>query len=138
MMELTSYQKADNTNNWGQWDVAVQTVGTVNIHLQGGNSGGNYITSDMIYLTLTFRCLSQGTSQLHMGDGYLDIVGQEQNVLPSDYDVTCNQLSRAPSNPYHYVGGELFTANKLAVLSPYLTLISAVAVAAVLFKRRRT
>jgi hypothetical protein len=74
---------------------------------------------------------------MHMGDGYLDIAGQEQNVLPPDFYVTCNQLSRAPSNPYHYVGGEVFSANKLAVLSPYLALISIVAVAAVLVKRRK-
>jgi hypothetical protein len=126
MMELTSYQQAPNTKSWGQWDVAVQTVGTANIHLQGGNSGGNYITSDMIYLTLTFRCLSQGSSEMSMGDGYLDIVGQEQNVLPLDFHVTCNQLSRASSNPYHYVGGKVFSANKLAVLAPYLALFGVI------------
>jgi len=42
----------------------------------------------------------------------------------------------APSNPYHYVGGELFTANKLAVLSPYLALIGVVAVGAIVAKRK--
>ncbi len=50
------------------------------------------------------------------------------------------QQQRTPSNPYHYVGGELFTANKLAVLSPYLALIGLAGVvvsAAVLVKRRR-
>ncbi len=37
-----------------------------------------------------------------------------------------------------HVGGELFTANKVAVLAPYLmALISIVAVAAVVIKRRR-
>jgi hypothetical protein len=46
--------------------------------------------------------------------------------------------SSTPSNPYHYVGGEVFAANKLAVISPYLTLISIVAVAAVLVKRRKS
>jgi len=42
-----------------------------------------------------------------------------------------------PSNGPRYVGGELYCANKLAVLSPYLALISIVAVAAVLVKRRK-
>ena len=43
---------------------------------------------------------------------------------------------RGPSGLQH-VGGEMFTANKLAVLSPYLALIGLAAVA-VIFKRRRT
>ena len=46
------------------------------------------------------------------------------------------QQSRA-ADPYRYVGGELVTANKLAVLSPYLALIGVVAVAAVLVRRRK-
>ena len=47
------------------------------------------------------------------------------------------QPQRAPSNPPQHVGGELFSANKVAVLSPYLALFSVVAVAAVIVKRRR-
>ncbi len=43
-----------------------------------------------------------------------------------------------PSGPSGYVGGEVFSANELAVLSPYLALISIVAVAAVVIKRRKT
>jgi len=43
-----------------------------------------------------------------------------------------------PPTPPQHVGGELYSANKLALLSPYLALISVVAVAAVLVKRRRT
>jgi len=35
-------------------------------------------------------------------------------------------------------GGELFSANKLALISPYLALISVVAVAAVVVKRKLT
>ena len=58
------------------------------------------------------------------------------------FDVTvwngvAKQRSAPLSTPTH-VGGELFTVNKLAVLSPYLALISVVAVAAVLVERRRT
>ena len=45
---------------------------------------------------------------------------------------------KPPSNPYHYVGGELFSANKLAVLSPYLAFFTIVAVAAVVVKRKLT
>jgi len=43
-----------------------------------------------------------------------------------------------PTSPPGYVGGELFSANKLAVLSPYLALIGVVALAAFLVRRRKT
>ena len=49
---------------------------------------------------------------------------------------TYAQVSESPSGPSGYVGGELFSANKLAVLSPYLALFSVIAVAAVLVKRK--
>jgi hypothetical protein len=48
--------------------------------------------------------------------------------------------SSQPSDPYHYVGGELFTVNKLGVLTPYLALIGLAGVvlsAAVVMKFRR-
>ena len=48
--------------------------------------------------------------------------------------------SASPPNPHHYVGGELFSADKLAVLSPYLALMGlagVVASTAVVMKRRR-
>jgi len=31
--------------------------------------------------------------------------------------------ARSRATPYNYVGGELFTANKLALLAPYLALV---------------
>jgi len=100
-----------------------------------------------LWMTITFHCLAQGTSQITLssaGTIFLSLspVTQQNfdpiDILPPNYVVTCNQLSRAPSKPYHYVGGELFTTNKLAVLSPYLALIGVVAVAAVLIKRKLT
>jgi len=52
--------------------------------------------------------------------------------------ITVNQHAPAPpAAPGGYVGGEVFSANMLAVLSPYLALFSVVAVAAVLVKRRK-
>jgi hypothetical protein len=53
-------------------------------------------------------------------------------------EVLVSEPSVAPSNPYHYVGGELFSANKLAILAPYLALIGIVAVAAIFAKRKLT
>jgi len=69
------------------------------------------------------------------------------NVWPAGLNVTDlnswgvlntqRQQYSPPSDPSGHVGGELFAANKLAVLSPYLALIGFVAVAAVLVKRRK-
>ena len=50
---------------------------------------------------------------------------------------TQRQSSHAPEGPNLHVGGELFTANKVAVLSPYLAFFSVIAVAAVAMKTRR-
>jgi hypothetical protein len=44
--------------------------------------------------------------------------------------------SQVPSNPYHYVGGEMFAANKSAVLSPYLALIGLIAILSVVAVKR--
>ena len=134
MMMLESHQNSSNPG-WDDWGPEV--IGIDVIDFYGIVFGGPYITDDMIYLTLTFRCLSQGSSQITLGDGYLSIDGLENNIIPPDFVLTCNQLSRTPSNPY-YVGGEVFSANKLTVLSQYLALISVVAVAAVVVKRKLT
>jgi len=135
MMVLDSYQEAPNPGPWETWTVGTSTD---YISFDGYTSGGGEITDDFLFLTLTFRCLSQGSSLVTLDIGFLRIAGQTVN--PPDFVLTCNQLSRATSNPYHYVGGELFTANKLAVLSPYLALIGlagVVASAAVVTKKRR-
>jgi hypothetical protein len=49
-------------------------------------------------------------------------------------------LGTCPEQPYtpQHVGGEVFSANKLTVLSPYLALITLVAVAVVVVRSRRT
>jgi hypothetical protein len=102
-------------------------------------------TEDSVWARITFHCLGEGYSSITVDsppDQDTIYIGDGQStptpVDPVPYVVTCNQLSRAPSNPYHYVGGELFAANKLAVLSPYLALLSVVAVAAIVVKRKLT
>ena len=52
---------------------------------------------------------------------------------------TQRQPSHAPSGPSGYVGGEVFSANKLSVLAPYLIgIFSVVAVAGIVAKRKFT
>ncbi|OGD54499.1 hypothetical protein A3K80_08845 [Candidatus Bathyarchaeota archaeon RBG_13_38_9] len=52
--------------------------------------------------------------------------------------IALNPATRPVPNPYHYVGGEVFSANKLAILSPYLALFSVVAIAAIIVGRKLT
>jgi hypothetical protein len=125
MMELESYQRAPNPN-WETWN-----VGTYGWYIDFyGWTSNDYITNDMIYLTLTFRCLSQGSSQVRIHDGYLHIDGQE-NILPPDFDVTCNQYK---SNP---VGGINAPTEKLTILTPYIALVGLIGTISSIFAIRR-
>jgi hypothetical protein len=108
----------------------------------GANKGsGTPWSTDAVWLTMGFRCIGEGSSEITVsGEDSVwlsDGITTPFNTAFDEDAITCNQRRSAPSNPYHYVGGELYTANKLAVLSPYLALFSVVAVAAGLVKRRK-
>lgn len=113
-----------------------------NLYFTAPTDPGIPVTEDDWWVRITFHCLDQGTSDITITS--IDTIYLMDNgnppiaVNPADHVVTCNQFQRAPSKPYHYVGGEVFTVNKLAVLSPYLALIGVVAVAAILAKRKLT
>ncbi|MGB6681608.1 MAG: DNRLRE domain-containing protein [Candidatus Bathyarchaeia archaeon] len=103
-------------------------------------------TDDFLAARATFHCKGESLgSEIRVSAGQRTVTlrnletGEEMEMYPPDHVVVCNQQP-APSNPYRYVGGELFTANKLAVLSPYLALIGLVGIltAAVAIKRYRT
>jgi len=102
--------------------------------LQNGNPYGD----DHMWLSVYFRCLKSGVGTIEIsGSSWMDYVGGFTLSFDSVLSATVSQTGGSTPNPYHYVGGELFTANKLAVLSPYLALFSVLAVAAVLVKRRK-
>jgi len=78
---------------------------------------------------LTFHCLGEGTSEIFFSYAKIFIV--EEYIVPDPFTCTVHQTARA-------VGGVLATANKLAVLSPYLALIGLVgAVTAAVAIRKR-
>ena len=84
------------------------------------------------YPTFLYWCSLEGTP----GDWH--DVGDTGNFMIRAETERITFRERPPSdppNPPQHVGGELFSANKLAVLAPYLALFSVVAVAAVLVKR---
>lgn len=136
------WQKQRVTDRGWEWD---------------GNEGQSWIlvhswtidtswSTEDVWLTLAFHCLAPGQSDVVVGSlqnvdtGYVIHTlptGGWEMVYPEDVSVPCSQLqpSRQP------VGGELFAANKFAVLSPYLTLIGLIGTVSttwVLIRRRRT
>jgi Tol biopolymer transport system component len=71
------------------------------------------------------------------GSNKYDLNSSLSGAIEPDYQRSPSRTR--PSNPPGYVGGELFSANKLAVLAPYLTLIgifSTVVVAAVVARKK--
>jgi len=85
------------------------------------------------YPTYLYWCSLEGTP------GHWQDVGDAGNFMirAQTEKMSFKEKPSEPTDPQH-VGGELFSANKLAVISPYLALFSVVAVAAVVVKRRRT
>jgi hypothetical protein len=132
MMVLESHQNASNPG-WDDWGPEVIEVDVIDFY--GISFGGGYITDDMSYLTLTFRCLNQGSSQIMITDGSLGIEGEENNILPPDFYLTCNQYRQQP--PPNPVGGIYATNSKLTLLGPYITLVSLIGAVSTIFAIRR-
>jgi len=141
MMELISHDNLGDEPG-RNWDVNKDTAHSDWYECAGDAAGpsANW-ASDAEWATLRFRCLAEGSSSITVSgeDSVWLWDGQSPVGIEAQFDedeIACNQRQQAPSNPYYYVGGELFSANKLAVLSPYLALFSVIAVAAVLVKRK--
>ena len=132
MMVLESYQNASNPG-WDDWGPEVVEVDVIDFY--GITFGGGYITDDMSYLTLTFRCLNQGSSQIMITDGFLSIEGEENNVLPPDFYLACNQYQQQP--PPNPVGGIYATNIKPNLLGPYIALVGLIGAASTIFAFRR-
>ena len=144
MTELVDHDNLADTpgRNWdANLDVAYGSpYHTYACSADAGGAAYNWGT-DAKWATLTFQCQAEGSSIITALDEetvYLVNVqtGQASSMNFDNDQITVNQHPPAPPVPTH-VGGEVFSANKLAVLSPYLALISVVAVAAVVVKRRR-
>jgi len=72
--------------------------------------------------------------QIQLGQAFLRRYAE---ICSCGGEATRTASAYVPEGPNLHVGGELFTANKLVVSSPYLALIGVVAVAFVLLKRRK-
>jgi len=105
----------------------------------------NILTKSLSLYKVRFHCLAEGTCTITFRaplppsiDIQLDAGGATEEYAIDPTPLVCNQHSGPPpEGPNNHVGGEVFSANKLVVLSPYLALIGIVAVAAIVIKRRR-
>jgi hypothetical protein len=142
---------AHTVNTLTGWEEPSWVIGVTNtglgysvLQMDTSNPQTYGISSDRKWLTLSFRCLGPGSAEVNLPISVTDQDGTTtfslfvHGITEGDYDLniiigTVNQRQQA-------VGGELFTANKLAVLSPYLALaglISIIASAAAVIKTRR-
>ena len=154
----TEVQLVDSSAHFvSGWNVGGYTKQTSNpyIHffvLDGLTNSPTY--ADEFWVTLTFNCVATGEAQITLPAEATDsnFITHSREVW-RDYN-TANEIMydvmvsngvveqrepTTPSGPSGYVGGEVFSANKLAVLSPYLALIGLVGVIStvVAVKRRR-
>jgi len=124
------------------WNVDVDDASAASGTLTAGGimlQNGNPYSDDHMWLSVYFHCLKSGVDTIAFsGASWMDDVGGFQLSFDSVLSATVSQTGGSTPNPYHYVGGELFSANKLAVLGPYLALFSIVAVAAIVVKRKLT
>jgi hypothetical protein len=135
MMALDSHEETSNTHNWDEWQVEYISVDTIDFYAvcgYGGCPSESVVIEDVMLLSLHFRCLSQGSSQVTIPEVYLDLLSGD--VYPPAFIVTCNQYA-AP------VGGVVISANNFAIATSWLAIIglfgSLGTVAVVAKKRRR-
>ena len=102
----------------------------------GGCLPESVVTEDVMLLSLHFRCLGQGSSQVMiMQDAEIEchLALLSGKVQPPAFAVTCNQYSSHAAP----VGGFIEPVNKLSVFAPYLALFGfAATVAVVVWKKR--
>ncbi len=159
---LLVFNYDSNMENWDRVEITGSSgtiISTPFLAAIGFHASPNNATSHKIYefaIPFTYINKRPGDSidfcspfQGKFGSMSYDGFNGRDNIWPlglSPFDINSwgilnsDPAHLAPSDPYHYVGGEIFTPNKLAVLSPYLALIGltgVVASAVIVTKTRR-
>jgi len=114
------------------WNFMIPDQGDYYCVFEAWVDEGGWEQGDAPWLKLTFHCSGAGTSPLHI-DKPLIYLRPTTEIAPDTFSATVHQSSRP-------VGGILTAANKLAILSPYLTLlglVGAVTVAVAALRRRK-
>jgi hypothetical protein len=137
-MELVGYQNHVFLNTGVTWVVNVETATSTSYRLVAyylPDGVGGY-TADASWVTLTFHCIAVGSSPINIINVDID------DEFGTDFEVAvvngvCNQNPRYTPSYSGWVGGTMNTVNKLAVVSPFLALITVAAVATVYVVKSR-
>jgi len=115
---------------------------TGNIYLNAFDPTGSGWGDD-VWLSITFHCLGEGSSQITVSTSEGDTVvlkdqsGTTLDTFPDPYSVTCNQYQpRQPPRSY-LVGGVIMPVDKPTVLAPYLILVGLVATVSLTYIMRK-
>lgn len=108
------------------WSPTSENIGLDGYHL---HASGPLYNPDTSWVTITFRCLAAGTTQIIPVQAviYVDVVGHGCATLPS----TVNQ--------YVTVGGVSSPMNKLEIVAPYIAIAGLIAAVSAVYviKRRK-
>ena len=85
-------------------------------------------SEDAVWLRIDFHCLGAGTSSLVTLDGYFDYSTGFEGYPFQLTETACNQRGGIISPKSSVVGGYYASVNSLAVLSPYLALVSLIGI----------
>ena len=123
------------TRSWPiGWLEDKETIQPQSYYLEAHWGFFGFYSLDHSWVTITFRCLRAGTTQIAPTGAVVSPGSLICDLLPAtvNHVATVNQVGST-------VGGYVVTANRLIVLAPYLVMIGSVAVipAVYLTKRRR-
>lgn len=125
MMELVDAQIHDHFG----WEQAFSSWGE---DKYSGSAFGDPVTEDLKWITLTLRCLQEGTSTIDV-EATITVQpdGTQIELETDDFDGTVNQFG--------IVGGYAMPVHKIEVLAPYLALAGLIGAISIVFvvKRRK-
>jgi hypothetical protein len=124
LMEYVSHNNHVMTND-PNWIIKTETLdlvlGTYRLNAWSGLFG-SAINEDLSWVTLTFRCLGEGSSPINIQNTviYRAATGAQEIA----HEVLKGAVTQDPPAP---VGGYVAPLNKLAIIAPYIALAGLIA-----------
>jgi len=134
LMEYVSHNNHVMTND-PNWVIDAETLDPLlgTYRLNAEMDGGSAINEDLSWVTLTFHCLGEGSSPINIQDTMIIAATGAQEI---EHEVLKGAVTQEPPSP---VAGYVAPINKIAILTPYITLAGLIiALSTVyLFKKRK-
>ena len=135
MMELVNVQRHEHFgweqsfSSWDEDQYSGSAFGVVELNLYWET---DHVTEDLKWVTLTFRCLQEGTSTIDVESTItVQPNGSQFEIEADDFDGTVNQFA--------IVGGYAMPVHKIEILAPYLALTGLILAVSTIYviKRRK-